>query len=1117
MKIAFDMSSVMWTSLLVGKDVEGIDIEFEGKMFHVNTAAYGYENAINLMVSAMTKMGRVPQDCILVFEGMNSKKRRTTLDPMYKAGRGNRPDEAYVEFAALKAILIEAWLGLGANAITQDMAEGDDTLAWLAVNAEEDLVIVSNDNDLAALNGTNAYGAKIEVRVNGEVGINKYGPFAPNLITTYKALVGDTSDGIKGCPGFGPAAFLKLFAKYDEDGIQEIQDMLERGSLKPLQELPECPLLSKLIHEEQAIVKCYKLAKMHPEWVDTVRYPLQWQAGMVKQGCKDERLKLWSGKVRLVGAAQYDAALKFLKEKLIESPHAAFDIETSTPDESTDWLQMQGNPNGVDVRGSKLTGFTLTFGANNQYTYYVTVDHKDSDNIKMSQVREMLEAVWDSGLKVIIQDFNFEGVVLYNAEDEDGTKWRGEWLKYAHRGFIPNMEDTKLMANYVNENEKSGLKQRALLHLGYQQADYATVTTVDGRQYKMRELTAQHVLSYGADDGITTAALYNFYKLHMSLEHQYHVYRNVEIDACYQHVKNFIDGMPISVAKIKLLESLDGDTYDRSWALLRNYLLEHGWEGTVLPVYDENITCKDIKQAYAIVTDADFDDDEEAEDSDEPLVKDPVLSTRVRTPLKMVPLIEAAGETNLAGLVQRCIQGEPEGLNAFIKQHFKGEPKFKFSSKQLCTLLYEVMGLEIRVRNKPTAPMKAAGIRLGNPKADEKAFAYALRDTKGTPLHTILEAMRLMRMVLTRRGLYYNTYPYFVHWKTGLVHSSHNQAATNTRRASSSGPNLTQLPKNPKIEGEDVRFREAVVPHKPDAVVVSMDFMAQELRVIAHYSQDENLLACYIGDNLKDMHSLTGLGIMQVQPKHKDMTYEDFVAILEDSAHPLHKEVKEARVLGKKVNFTTEYGAMAPKLALTMLIEEQLAQRYIDAREDAFPGVVKWKEDVINEAKAKGFVTTLLGARRHLAAAFNSDDAWDRSKAERQSVNFKVQSSSAEMTKLAEGRMWKDGLFFDFDAVCYSPIHDEVVASVLIKDLPEFLPRMHACMVAPYGGMTVPVTSSISFGPSFGVQFEASDQPRGPEVSAAFLKYIEHLKESGNATGLSEDALREVAAGLATV
>ena len=316
--------------------------------------------------------------------------------------------------------------------------------------------------------------------------------------------------------------------------------------------------------------------------------------------------------------------------------------------------------------------------------------------------------------------------------------------------------------------------------------------------------------------------------------------------------------------------------------------------------------------------------------------------------------------------------------------------------------------------------------------------------------------------------------------------------------------NMQQMPKHPKVEGYPSRFREVVRPHRKGAVVVSMDFQAQELRVIADYSQDKNMLACYVGENKKDMHALTGLGILlkkdknwsvealmrltpeQLQADISEQQYQAFVA-MEHGTEEQQKMYKLFRSLGKKVNFTTEYGAQAPKLAATMLVSEDEAQDYIDAREDAFPEAKAWKQEVVREARANGFVTTMMGARRHLAEALMSDDRFISSKAERQAVNFKIQSSSAEMTKLAEGRMWRRGLFTKFDAVCYGPIHDEVVASVMIEDLEEFLPLMHACMVVQFANMQVPIESSISFGPSFGEQIEIGILPTAQAINDGLM------------------------------
>lgn len=1086
-KIIIDMSSIMWTCLLVGKDVDGVPVNHNGREVWINSMMYGYENAVNSIVSCMKEHGNVPQDLILVFEGKDSKQRRCMIDPTYKGRADSRPPEAYIQFNLLKEKLMQTFRDLGSIAVVQDFAEGDDVIAYLAQNSEDDVIVMTNDNDLAVLNGPTQY-ANVMVRINGEYGRNKYGAFSTKLITLYKTLVGDSSDNVKGVERFGEKAFLRVNARYGDDGCFELLDLIRQGKREDVAKFAvenDCKDLAMIVDQWQNVLKCYQLVLLHPEWVNTIRNQLQWLPGLVKGTEEDERLKGFRLQQRLITADNYSEALAFLKRKLDVTKYVAFDIETSTTAESDDWLEAaKGKAGQVDTLGSYLVGFSITFGANSNFTYYVSVKHKDTNNITMRQAMDMIETCF--GKPIVIHNTFFELPVLYNAENEDGSLWRDHWKKYGEEGFIPGILDTKIESSYVNENIKNGLKLRTLTHLGYEQESYEHVTTIDDVQYKMHQLTAEHVFSYGADDATCTAALHNFYKFHMGVEHHYQVYLDVEIDAAYQHAMNFVQGVNYSITRLKELEREDKETYEEAWAVFKAYLTTAQWDGTVAPHYTPQISCAEIKGAYTIYMGLDSaaeGEDEEDPDEGQPeeivqvQPRDEILSSRVRTPTKLAALLESEGHSVLASLVKDCLAGDPGPLQAAIMERFTGEPKFKSSNKQMCKLLYEVMGLPIRVRGKVTENMRAKGIKEGNPKGDALAIAYALRDAP-PELKPVLEAFQRMQISKTKQDLYYNNYPYFIHWKTGRIHSNHNQAAQNTRRATSSAPNETQQPKHPKIEGMAVPFREVVVPHKPNAVVVSMDFKAQELRIIADYSQDENMLACYVGDNPRDMHIITAVGIAQRKEPAAGWSYETFAAALGDREHEKYKFCKEHRALGKKTNFTSEYGAMAPKLASVLMVPENEAQMYLDAREAMFAGAARWKQATIQEAKKIGFVTTKLGARRHLQELLGNRDKWIAAKAERQAVNFRVQSSAAEQTKLAEGRMWRSRIFQDYDARCYGPKHDEVVASVVVDErFYEFIAKMHACMVAPYADMKVPIESDISFGPNWGIQIECGPKP----------------------------------------
>ena len=314
--------------------------------------------------------------------------------------------------------------------------------------------------------------------------------------------------------------------------------------------------------------------------------------------------------------------------------------------------------------------------------------------------------------------------------------------------------------------------------------------------------------------------------------------------------------------------------------------------------------------------------------------------------------------------------------------------------------------------------------------------------------------------------------------------------------------NMQQMPVHAKIKGFESKFRRVVQPHKPGAVVVSLDFNAQELRDIADDSQDPNMLACYVGENKKDMHSITAASIalsrlpdtmnplMEKLKEHYDNDGDLVYWAFKEIEKVDEKLYGDYRSLGKKVNFTSEYGAMAEKLAMTLMVTEEEAQAFIDAREAAFHVATKWKESLIKQAREDGYIRTRLGAKRHLASMFDSFDRSISSKAERQAVNFRIQGSCAEQTKKAEGRMWRNGIFSgnEFDAVCYGPVHDEVVASVMLEDLFEFLPKMHKLMVEKYADMEVPVVSSIAFGPNFYDQIEIGTEATVEAIQAGIDK-----------------------------
>lgn len=1109
-RIYFDMSNVMKRSLFVGKDTEnGFEVddpEKPDKKVFVNSAQYGFDNALALMHAALDKFGFRPKDVVLVYDGVNpTAVRARKVQGGYTKSRGQRPNEVYQQLEKLRRELDTFWLELGAATVTQDYVEADDILAFLARNSEEPCMIYSHDGDLMRLVGTNEYGAVVTVGNNDRINENPYGPFPFDLITLYKALVGDSGDNIKGAKGFGQAAFLKVGAHYGLEVFYEIEGLIKAREIYRLgEDMQDCPPLKKLVEDEQGVYDSYALARLYDNEIDTMENPLQWRYGMVRDRREgdDVRFRKWYGTRQLVHAGNFEQAVKWAEGA--RTPFVALDLETATDEESDAWLAEKAKRDDeaqkVDVYGSDIVSCGITLGDNLQHTLYFTHNHAPEDGIEQLTIEQMSEAIQriTKGRRVVAHNAQgFELPVL-------GRHFAELWKDNGWSGLLPDVHCTKILASYVDENAPLGLKPNAKRWLGYDQTTYAEATTIEGlegtlppggemiklwadvegegtvvgptyeqRQYKMNELTASHVFHYGTDDTIVTAALYNHWQHRVQLEHAWKVYCEVEQLPMYLTTTAFLNGVNISLEEMFAQEKEDDEAYDKAWATLRAFLIQMGWEGTECPTYTAELTAAQIKEIFQIVTGR-------------------PLQTQVRTPSKLVALIQAEGEELLAVTIRDALDGKVDKLNEYVQMHFKGEPEFNLGSpKQLQTLMYDVMQLPIRVRNKPTDKMRKEGIKEGSPKTDELAIKTALKFDEEIANAAVLQALLDLKTIDTRRKLYYEPYRHIHHPRSGKVHASANQCQTNTRRYSFSDPNLQQLPKK-KDKG---KFRRVLRPHRAKGcVIVSMDFNGQELRLAAEQSQDENMLSCYVGENLKDIHSITGSAIAR-EKWDASISYETFISYLESDDPELKAKAKAIRDIAKTVNFGEQYGAMAPKVAQTMMVTVEEAQIFLDAKKAMFPGVDRWKEEVVAESKEKGYVTSMLGARRHLRDALLSDNYMIASKAERQGPNFKIQGSGAEMTKLAMARMWKKKLHERYDAQFIAPIHDEVVWSVAIDDLVEFIKELHWCMTRPYATMKVPIVSSISFGPSFGEQIEIGEEPTDEAIEHGLQKLREKEEE----------------------
>ena len=233
----------------------------------------------------------------------------------------------------------------------------------------------------------------------------------------------------------------------------------------------------------------------------------------------------------------------------------------------------------------------------------------------------------------------------------------------------------------------------------------------------------------------------------------------------------------------------------------------------------------------------------------------------------------------------------------------------------------------------------------------------------------ILEHRGLKKLI----GTYIDALPKLINPKTGHIHTSFNQTITATGRLSSSDPNLQNIP----IRGEDGKeIRKAFIP-EPGCLFFSADYSQIELRVMAHLSQDQNMIEVF--QEGKDLHAATAANIYK-----KDIA----------------EVTRDERTKSKRANFGIIYGITVFGLAERLDIPREEAKMLIDGYFQTFPQVHDYMEQSKAIARKQGYVTTLFGRRRYLPD-INSHNATVRGFAERNAINAPIQGTAADIIKVA--------------------------------------------------------------------------------------------------------------------
>ncbi len=343
------------------------------------------------------------------------------------------------------------------------------------------------------------------------------------------------------------------------------------------------------------------------------------------------------------------------------------------------------------------------------------------------------------------------------------------------------------------------------------------------------------------------------------------------------------------------------------------------------------------------------------------------------------------------------------------------------SPKQLGEVLFDQMKIPYKGKKTKTGQYATGEDKLQSYKKD-----YPIVDD-------ILEYRQIAKL----RSTYVDALPKLIDPKTGKVHTTFSQAVAATGRLSSLSPNLQNIP----IRTERGRkIRKAFIPSDSQHILMAADYSQIELRLIAELSGDAAMLAAF--NQGLDIHTATAAKVFNV---------------------PLDKVSREMRSNAKTVNFGIIYGVSAFGLSQQTDLTRTESKEVIESYFETYPGIKKYMDENIDQARKNGFVSTILG-RRRILRDINSRNAILRGHAERNAINTPVQGSAADMIKLAMIAIDKEMTKRKMQSLMTLQVHDELVFDVVKTELEELKDLVITQMQNALPGLKVPIIAEVGLG-----------------------------------------------------
>ncbi len=365
-------------------------------------------------------------------------------------------------------------------------------------------------------------------------------------------------------------------------------------------------------------------------------------------------------------------------------------------------------------------------------------------------------------------------------------------------------------------------------------------------------------------------------------------------------------------------------------------------------------------------------------------------------------------------LIKVLMEMENNGIKIDIPHLKNYETELIEKIKQTESKIYELAGSSFNISSS-----KQLGVILfeqlkisDNPKLT-KTKQYATGEKELLKLehkHEIISLILDYRSNMKLLNTYVKALPKLIDPNTGNLHTTFNQAIVSTGRLSSSNPNLQNIPIR-TTEGQ--RIREAFVASNENNILISADYSQIELRLMAHLSQDENMIKAF--QNNEDIHRATAAKVFKVSPE---------------------EVTGEMRSKAKSANFGIIYGISAFGLSQNLNISRTEAKSLIDGYFESYPKVKEYMNAVIKQAQQENSVRTLFGRRRTLKN-INSSNSLYRSNDERNAINTPIQGTASDIIKMAMLECSKQIKERGLKSKMLVQIHDELLFDVPVNERDE--------------------------------------------------------------------------------